>query len=349
MRAVKIDRDGLSGWLLAWASEFESYGLIKDEAKGQKTWLRINKANISDALEIPAGAPKTPIKTFFFPQPEIILTFSARHTDQDAWLPRAETIDVDGRRVLFGVRPCDARSIMLNAMPFEGDPYFRALLERTVIVGFSCGTQCSTCFCRLVGGSPYGTDGLDILITEMDDGLVAEVLTHKGEDLLLKAADGKGDATNEDIACLRALRSAVDTAEGQISRLDEVLRSKDMTSLYNRDIWQPLSESCINCGACTFLCPTCYCFDIQDEIICGQGRRIRCWDSCMFPLFTLHASGHNPRGEALKRVRNRFMHKLKYFPDRFGFVSCVGCGRCIRECPVNIDIREVIHDLVGME
>jgi ferredoxin len=348
MRAVKIDRDGLFDWLSAWASEFESYGLIKDEASGQKTWSRLNKANISDALEIPAGAPKTPIKTFFFPQPETIFTFSARQQDQGAWLPRAATEDNTGMRVLFGVRPCDARSIVLNAMPFEKDQYFKARLERTAVIGFSCKNQCGVCFCRQVGGSPYGTDGLDILVTEMDGEFVAEVMTDKGEELL-KKAKGLQDATDEGLTRLKALRADADADKDRTPDLNDTLKSRDMMALYNKDMWQGLSDSCINCGTCTFLCPTCYCFDIQDEVIRGQGRRIRYWDSCMSPLFTLHASGHNPRGEAVKRVRNRFMHKLKYFPDRFGTVSCVGCGRCIRECPVNIDIREVIHDLVSVE
>jgi sulfhydrogenase subunit beta (sulfur reductase) len=100
--------------------------------------------------------------------------------------------------------------------------------------------------------------------------------------------------------------------------------------------------ACINCGTCTFLCPTCWCFDIQDEVHRSDGDRIRNWDSCMFPLFTLHASGHNPRSEKVQRVRQRFMHKLKYYVDKYdNGVACVGCGRCVKHCPVNIDIREV--------
>jgi len=120
------------------------------------------------------------------------------------------------------------------------------------------------------------------------------------------------------------------------------MQKKDLLALYNASFWPQIAEACINCGACTFLCPTCYCFDIQDEVAGTKGVRLRYWDSCMFPLFTLHASGHNPRGQKMQRVRNRFMHKFKYFPDRFGPVSCVGCGRCVKDCPVNIDIREVI-------
>jgi len=84
-------------------------------------------------------------------------------------------------------------------------------------------------------------------------------------------------------------------------------------------------------------------------VVRGQGRRIRYWDSCMFPLYSLHTTGHNPRGQKMQRTRNRFMHKLKYFPERYGLFSCVGCGRCVKDCPVNIDIREVMSDLLAVE
>ncbi|MCD6297627.1 MAG: 4Fe-4S dicluster domain-containing protein, partial [Deltaproteobacteria bacterium] len=99
---------------------------------------------------------------------------------------------------------------------------------------------------------------------------------------------------------------------------------------------------------CTYLCPTCWCFDIQDEVLGKEGDRIRNWDSCMFPLFTLHGSGHNPRDLKVQRVRQRFMHKLKYYVEKYeNGVQCSGCGRCVRYCPVNIDIRQVCELMNG--
>jgi formate hydrogenlyase subunit 6/NADH:ubiquinone oxidoreductase subunit I len=108
-------------------------------------------------------------------------------------------------------------------------------------------------------------------------------------------------------------------------------------------IWNRLTESCIGCGACTYLCPTCHCFDIADEQHHYQGRRIRTWDSCQYPQFTRHASGHNPRPARKHRLRQRFMHKFSYTVEKSGDIYCVGCGRCVVHCPVNLDIREVIR------
>ncbi|MDA8162066.1 MAG: 4Fe-4S dicluster domain-containing protein [Desulfobacteraceae bacterium] len=340
MNILRLDINGLLDCLSSWAGGQELYGPVKDG------WRRISRDGLEAVVSIPPGAPKAPIKTFFLAQPETLFTFSARHGDDDAWIPTPPK-EAPNRRVLFGVRPCDARSIALNSMPYRDDPYYQARMDKTAVVGLSCNETCSTCFCKSVGGSPYGTEGLDILLTKADGGFIAEVLTSKGEGLLEK---GTGTPAGDgDMARLKALRDAAQAGTSDTQALSASFKAKNLMQLYNARLWQGLSEPCLNCGACTFLCPTCYCFDIQDEVVRQAGRRIRYWDSCMFPLFTLHASGHNPRGEKIKRVRNRFMHKLKYFTERFGALSCVGCGRCIRECPVNIDIREVIRDLLSVE
>ena len=193
-----------------------------------------------------------------------------------------------------------------------------------------------------------GTEGADISITEMDGNMFALAVTERGRGLLDSAAGIAEEADSSECGNLARLRESAAAGAGSVTAPEEKLKTKDLMELYNASFWEAIAERCINCGTCTFLCPTCYCFDIQDETLHGDGRRIRCQDSCMFPLFTLHASGHNPRGQKVQRVRNRFMHKLKYFPDRFGPLSCVGCGRCVRDCPVNIDIREVMGQLLSI-
>ena len=114
-------------------------------------------------------------------------------------------------------------------------------------------------------------------------------------------------------------------------------------------MWERFSDRCLSCGICTFLCPTCHCFDIQDEMEGFDGRRARMWDTCMFSEYTLHTSGHNPRPTRKERTRNRISHKYSYFPEKFDVIACVGCGRCINYCPVNIDLLDILEDVKKAE
>lgn len=304
-------------------------------------WRRL--VNGETGFALPAGPTGASIKTFYFPQPEALMTCTLENNHPEKGLMR-EAARPTTMQVVVGVRPCDARSVLLNNLPFAEDPLYQANRERTVLVGFSCEQELPTCFCTRMGGSPWGTEGLDLILSPAGDGYLLEVGSAKGAALL----EGQQDlvvATDADCAGIRQRRQEqVEVESAELS----ALKGKELGGLYEAALWQPLGESCINCGACTFLCPTCYCFDIQDEVVRGQGRRIRYWDSCMFPLYSLHTTGHNPRGKKVQRTRNRFLHKLKYFPDRFGPFSCVGCGRCVQDCPVNIDIREVMSDLVDL-
>jgi ferredoxin len=118
-----------------------------------------------------------------------------------------------------------------------------------------------------------------------------------------------------------------------------------MDEMFDSALWDGIGERCVACGVCTYLCPTCHCFDIQDETHRGEGARVRNWDTCQFELFTRHASGHNPRSAQSRRVRQRIMHKFQYGPRNTGMPFCVGCGRCVAYCPVNIDLRRILDDI----
>jgi ferredoxin len=309
----------------------------------QKDMTNFRQISSPDQVELNFSNTILSPKFLMLPQSESMFEFTLdKTTDQAGILRETETDPTP--RVIVGIRPCDARAFQLLdlnfATPPQPDPWWVLRRKKTTLVGLGCNTPCNTCFCTSVDSGPFATDGLDLLLIDGPDEIVIQVITDKGNNLL-DGARIKAEASGpqmETVAAfqessLRSIKSSVPT---------ESLRQHETKALFNSEFWEEVQFACINCGVCTFACPTCWCFDIQDEVSKCNGVRLRNWDSCMFPLFTLHGSGHNPRSQKLQRLRQRFMHKLKYFVDKYDSgVACVGCGRCIQQCPVNIDIRQV--------
>jgi len=286
-------------------------------------------------------------KDFFFPQTECMMRFANDPAADDGMVMQAEP-PLETERVLLNVRPCDAKAFQVLDMIFvqdemTNDVFWKDKRDKTTLVGLACSDPCPTCFCTTVNCGPHHETGLDALLVDLGEKLVARPLTDKGEKLLadLPAA---GEAETKAAGEQKAAAEAAITQGVAMEQVD----SRDVMELFDAGHWERVHESCLNCGTCTFCCPTCHCFDIQDETKGADGRRVRNWDYCMSHLFTLHGSGHNPRPGKKERVRQRFMHKFKYIPmKRGGEIGCVGCGRCIQLCPVNIDVREVVNNMNG--
>ena len=286
-------------------------------------------------------------KDLFFPQSERMFRFS---TDPKAEGGRIlEEVVTDAHpRVVFGIRPCDAKAFSVLDKIFANDqfkdPYWFVRRESTVLIGLGCNEPCPTCFCTSMNCGPFHEEGLDVLACDLGDQLLLKPISEKGRALLDRAKGlsepaGKAD---EQADALRATAEAAITSD--VSTLNIFKRS--VMELFDAPHWDRVHETCLNCGTCTYVCPTCHCFDIQDETHEQEGVRLRNWDSCMSWLFTMHGSGHNPRPGKKERVRQRFMHKFKYIPlKRGGEIGCVGCGRCVNLCPVNIDVRDVVRDM----
>ena len=314
------------------------WGPVKQDK--QVKFSPISKAD-DMALEGYSNSTMSP-KEIFFPQSEIMLSF--KRSGEDANIYKDEEKKQSGKAI-FGIRPCDAKAFSLLDRIFTNDQftdtYWTSKRDAVTLIGLGCNEPCSTCFCTSVGSHPFGEKGLDIMASDLGDKYLLKILTEKGQELV-KGITCLTDAGDADISEQKALsRKAEEAIKSKVEI--EGIKDKTVLDLYNSEIWSKIYESCLNCGTCTYACPTCHCFDIQDEVFKDGGVRLRNWDTCMSWLFTVHATGHNPRPSRKERVRQRFMHKFKYIPiKRDGETGCVGCGRCINLCPVNIDIREVV-------
>jgi sulfhydrogenase subunit beta (sulfur reductase) len=328
----------LNGWLDDLAQKLTLVAPVNvggRSASGGKLLYR----EVGSSHEIAWGFERTDMspKTWLFPatEPILIVDQGAETVIRQAPSPAST--------VVFGVRPCDARgALAIDALFLDKDPSdgrYARHREAMTWVGLACPQMWETCFCTVVGGAPNGTEGLDILLTEVEGGsggeagYAVQVLSAKGVAL---AAELPGKDRDVSLPEPRL-------AEG----LPTLRPSGEWKDHFDDIFWQQVSDRCLSCRTCTFVCPTCRCFDVRDEVVARRPgeqvfERLRAWDACTSAAYRRIAGGHNPRPAQQHRLRNRFYCKFMYYPRDFGPLGCVGCGRCIDACPVNIDILEVI-------
>ncbi len=302
-----------------------------------------------DAITLDYVNSTVPPKEYLFPRAEKILGWRGSGPQPELVLPPEPQ-----PLVLFGVRPCDLRAITVLEPVFGGpypDLYWRRRRELTTIVGLGCTEPGPYCFCVAWGISPVAAPEADLMLTPLEPpaagGYLVAVQSAKGEELLRRSGVGL-EAAGTEPGVLRERRAAELTARFR-RLIDPTGVERAAERLFEHPYWRELARRCLGCGICTFLCPTCHCFNVIDRTAPdGSGGRYRCWDSCLFERFTLQASGHNPRPTRAERLRNRLLHKLSYHRTRYGLEGCTGCGRCVAACPVNIDIAEVVADLKGL-
>ena len=284
-------------------------------------------------------------KDFFFPQTEDLMRFKTEGKN-------IEVIDVReecGDFVIFGVRACDVKSFDILDRVFLTEPrdsFYAMKRAHGVIVSVACTKPAETCFCGAFGINAAEPAG-DVSAWKTEDALYLQANTEKGSALLASLGDLVSEASDE----------AVVAQKEKTAKIMQKLPLKDLTTdafgggktqeLFNDPAWDALSATCLGCGTCTFVCPTCQCYDIKDFNTGNGVIRYRCWDSCMYSDFTKMAHGNN-RLTQKERFRQRFMHKLVYFPENNdGVFSCVGCGRCLAKCPISMNIVKVMKKIGG--
>ncbi len=335
MPYMTLDRSDLP----SLAQELANRGrkLVLPVREGAEIFYRAGR----DPGEMDLGTlPKNSIKEFFFPKSEKILKYA--YENGDVTVEDVEPEDA-GPTVIFGARPCDAASLPIVEPLWNWDyedKFFNQRRSQTLLVTYACAAAAEeACFCVSVGLGPAADQGSDVMLYPLDETRVAvRFVTPAGgevEEVFTKFK--KGEAGDED---LDAFRQKAEETLSDRKRFDKV--KAWLEGHFEDPLWEEKAFRCVGCGTCTFLCPTCHCFDIQDESVFDAGCRLKNWDGCQFALFTLHTSGHNPRDTQPKRYRQRIYHKYAIYPDKFGRILCTGCGRCVAHCPVNLSLYDVV-------
>ncbi|MBR5140457.1 MAG: 4Fe-4S dicluster domain-containing protein [Clostridia bacterium] len=337
---LKISLDKIQSFFAKIAENAKLY-LPIDNSDGSASYGEWSEGvEWSNAL----NTTKSP-KDFFFPQSEDLMRFKTEGKNIEVIDVREEVSDF----VVFGVRACDVKSFEILDRVFLTEPrdsFYAMKREKGIIVSVACTRPAETCFCSAFGINAAEPAG-DLSCWKTEDSLYLKANTEKGEKLLASL----GDILVDDCDC------AVEEQKKSISKIMDKLPLKDLSTdsfgagktqeLFNDPMWDELSSTCLGCGTCTFVCPTCQCYDIKDFNTGNGVIRYRCWDSCMYSEFTKMAHGNN-RLTQKERFRQRFMHKLVYYPENNdGIFSCVGCGRCLAKCPISMNIVKVMKKIGG--
>jgi len=330
MKIGFVSHSGLQSFIKHISDSYECYAPQKSFEK-----YHLKKVEDISSIELFGIRTEEPISSFFFPPREKLATNEATNAN----------------KAILGLKGCDISALkILDWVFLKGafiDPYYSLKRSGTLIVSTDCTDFSENCFCSLIGEKPYPEDGFDINISLTKDGYLLSAGSELGEELLIR--QHIHDATSAQIEEMKFERAEL--KESQYRNLKEKGFSFNYLSLdyvikngKNSQVWDEESKKCVECGACTFVCPTCHCFLLSPDAE-GYFSKIRNWDSCLYYGFARVAGGANPRGKLRDRLRNRFVKKFVFFPEVLDRLGCTGCGRCVEACLGNIDIRKVLEEV----
>ena len=307
-----------------------------------------------DAVSVRCLPAVESAKCFLFPAKEKVAVYPGAPSEPDTGLSD------DAPQILLGLRACDLLAIeILDRVLREGDftdPFYTQRRNCTLMISVDCVAPAATCFCNLVGGKPYPDGAYDLNLTPLKDGYVVAIGSQGGRELVLERAHSFKKATAEQLRERDRIRAASmakleeqNAAFKPARPLDEALADRDVSPE-----WLKLAAACVECGGCTYVCPTCHCFLLYDQIMAGKlarNERLKAWDSCLLGSFARMAGVDGmkatPRPDLPRRFENRVRHKFEWFKENIGQIGCVGCGRCAEVCLGGRDMRDVIKAIGG--
>jgi len=282
-------------------------------------------------------------KEIFFPQLEPLFDFN-----------EGNIIEIAGSspKFLLGVKPCDLQGILFADEFFSRnvkDFYYGNRIKDRFIITIGClqPPRPDACFCTSAHTGPFAEKGYNLQFVDTGDAYLVEVGSEKGREFLVRFDSffiDVQDTAAQNIEQIKSKASESIQLKLDFEKAISLMRSKDTVP---EEIYRRTGERCIYCGGCLYVCPSCTCFNVFDDAKGGQGTRFRNWDACVFSGYTREASGNNPRHEKWLRTLRRYEHKLKHDCEISGISGCVGCGRCLSSCPVNIGMSSFIREITG--
>ena len=304
------------------------------------------------ALALRQPRPSSSPKAFLQPAKERVAVYSTADAGE------AEPGPVGEPHVLLGLRGCDLKAIeYLDKVFLEGefrDPFYAARRRTQTVITVDCAGAHETCFCTALGAKPFAEAGFDLNLTPIAGGYLVEAGSDKGRAVLQRAGSLESPATGAQGAERESVRRRTTEAiekQTQGLRVTEKIQAA-LLEAQKSGRGLEASGECVECAACTFICPTCYCFYLYDQATGGQTfERLRAWDSCVLGDYSRMAgppgAKPSPRPRLRSRFANRLLHKFAFSPSQFGLLGCVGCGRCVEACLGKIDIRQVLREMSG--
>ena len=303
-----------------------------------------DKFSNKNLLSISLHRTFEPIKAFFFKAREIV----AEDFNDDI-------LKAEGKPYcIVGVKACDLKGFLVQDHVFLNNDYkdltYTYNRENNLIISTDCTEILDTCFCLSMDQKPYPEKDFDINLSPIEGGYIVEIGSVKGKNIInnyssLFESSGSEQITEQE----KNRKSIIKKVEKNIEKY-EIPHQSNFPGIieknYEANIWKDEASTCVECGACNTICPTCHCFLLYDQKNEQKMARLRIWDSCLIKDFALIAAGANPRPFLWMRLRNRFEKKFDYFPKIADFYACTGCGRCISACPGKIDIRRILKRLV---